>query len=431
MNQLRRRITVWQGTALAVSLVIGSGLLGLPGLIAKTGVDAGAVAWVAVALAAAPLIAIFSKLGLTYATAAGLSRYAEAAAGPWAGYAAAIIFFGGFSIGIPALALIGGSYAQSLFGLGTWAIPLFALAFLGIATAVNVRGIRMASVLNGASVVALIVIVVAIVALKAGYLAQGLEVVGRNARGQGHLRYLDVWRACALLFWAYLGWEGLSFGLEEFRDPKRSIPMVYWLSFFLVAVLYLFLGLTTTGALDSGVPLHGAAGLAALLRGNSLGNPLIVVMLLVIMANANAWVFGASRLVYAAGRRGIMPRFLGKLSRNDIPVASLGTLFCVYAGVILVRTLANLPIDGIILLVNQNLLVLYAFSIVAYWKVATGPMRWVVSILATGSWAFLLSGFTWWIVYPAACLAIGYWRYRQQEGAGATRAAEPAPVEAL
>src|SRR5207237_9441808 len=82
-----------------------------------------------------------------------------------------------------------------------------------------------------------------------------------------------------------------------------------------------------------------------------------------------------------------------------------------------VRTLANLPIDGIILLVNQNLLVLYAFSIVAYWKVATGAVRWIVSVLATASWAFLLSGFTWWIVYPAALLALGYWRYRQQEGA--------------
>ena len=57
---------------------------------------------------------------------------------------------------------------------------------------------------------------------------------------------------------------------------------------------------------------------------------------------------------------------------------------------------------------------LYAFSIFAYWRTEGGGVRWLVVALALVSWAFLLSGFNYWIVYPAALLALGFLTYRRR-----------------
>ncbi|HEX3290449.1 MAG TPA: hypothetical protein VHR46_03580, partial [Gaiella sp.] len=89
---LQRLITVPHGIALAVSMVIGSGLLGLPGIaLSEGGIHGAALGWVIVVASVVPLIAIFSRLGLRFASAAGLSRYAEVAAGSWAGSGVSLV----------------------------------------------------------------------------------------------------------------------------------------------------------------------------------------------------------------------------------------------------------------------------------------------------------------------------------------------------
>jgi amino acid transporter len=412
---LERLITVPHGVALAVSMVIGSGLLGLPGIaLAEGGVHGAAIGWVVVVVSVVPLIAIFSRLGFRFASAAGLSRYAEVAAGPWAGSGVSLVMAGSFAIGVPTLGLIGGAYLQDLLGTPHRSVGWFAIGILGLVTLANLLGVKVAGLINTASLAALVLVVVAVVALKAGYLGSGLHVL-RDASGGRDVHYFDVWTVSAVLFWAFLGWESLSFGLEEFQEPERSIPIVYWASFGIVAVLYLALGLTTIGADAEGLKIKGASGLTALIRETPVGGVLLPLMILVILANANAWVFGASRSIYAAGRAGILPRALGRLSGRSVPATSLVTLFAVYTLTILVVQYGQLSLTRLILIVSQNLLVLYAFSIFAYWKTERGRVRWLVASLALGSWAFLLSGFSYWIAYPAVLLLIGWVAYRRQE----------------
>src|ERR671933_687564 len=81
---LERRITLAHGVALAVSMVIGSGLLGLPGIaLQEGGLHGAAAGWLVAVLSVVAPVAVFSRLGFRFASAAGLSRYAEVAEGPW------------------------------------------------------------------------------------------------------------------------------------------------------------------------------------------------------------------------------------------------------------------------------------------------------------------------------------------------------------
>ncbi|MCX7710223.1 MAG: putrescine:ornithine antiporter, partial [Clostridia bacterium] len=48
----------------------------------------------------------------------------------------------------------------------------------------------------------------------------------------------------------------------------------------------------------------------------------------------------------------------------------------------------------------------------AYWRTEKKPQRWFVTICASISCVFLLSGFSWWIIYPLMLLLSGYIHYR-------------------
>jgi APA family basic amino acid/polyamine antiporter/amino acid efflux transporter len=235
-----------------------------------------------------------------------------------------------------------------------------------------------------------------------------------SVREFDQLSYVRVWRVCTLLFWAYLGWESLSFGLEEFRDPERSIPRVYWGSFVIVAAMYVLLAAVSLGAASRGFPVVGAAGLTRLVGDSAFGLCAKLVMLLVICANCNAWVYGASRLIFSGGRDGILPAFLGRLNTRRVPAASLATLLACYLGTVVFCALGLSSVTGLNGLSSQNFLVLFVFAIVAYARHGRGWTRWPVSIAGMGAGVFLLSGFTWWSIYPALLMLGGYVRFRNR-----------------
>src|SRR5512136_1524317 len=105
--QLQKTITLWRGLALAVSTVIGSGLLGLPGMALEIGtVHTVAGGWLLISVMLVPLVYIFAYLGLTFTSSAGLSKYAEVSIGAWGAHAVTAVLCGTFVVGIPVLALI-------------------------------------------------------------------------------------------------------------------------------------------------------------------------------------------------------------------------------------------------------------------------------------------------------------------------------------
>ena len=105
MTELKKTISIWKGTALAVCTVIGSGLLGLPGMTLE-------------------------------------------AVGPWGRYGVSVVLCGTFTLGIPVVALIGGSYMQKLFQLPDGTVWWLAIGILLVATSVNFLGVKMVNLLN-------------------------------------------------------------------------------------------------------------------------------------------------------------------------------------------------------------------------------------------------------------------------------------------
>lgn len=412
MTELKKTISFTRGMGLAICMLIGTGILALPGLALDAGTVYEAIlGWFLIAIVAVPLIEICSSLGLKFPSTAGLAGYAEKAVGPWGGYAVSYLVGGSFFFGLPAVALIGSEYMKQLFQLSEAGAALFAVLLVTLMFLSNLAGMRVISLINYASLAVLFLLIGLLIAFNLDFLGSGIRIASEAFSGNEHINLHNIWKVAALLFWAFIGWENLSFSLGEIKDPEKNVPRLYWLSFALVTSIYLVLALISTGASVSGVSLQGAAGLSGLVLFTPGGKLLIWLMIVVIAANACSWNFTASRLLYAGGRTGIFPQVFGKLSRSNIPVSSLIGLYILSIFLILGSYLFKIPVSTMMLFVSQNYVFLYAFIIIAYWKTETSWLKWVFSALSLLSLSFLISGFTWKIAYPILLIGFGYYRF--------------------
>ncbi|HNW37486.1 MAG TPA: APC family permease [Methanosarcina vacuolata] len=417
MTELKKTISFTRGMGLAICMLIGTGILALPGLALDAGTVYEAIfGWFLIAIVAVPLIEVCSSLGLKFPSTAGLAGYAEKAVGPWGGYAVSYLVGGSFFFGLPAVALIGSEYMKHLFQLSEAGAALFAVLLVTLMFLSNMAGMRVISLINYASLAVLFLLIGMLIAFNLDFLGSGLGIASKAISGNVHIDLHNIWKVAALLFWAFIGWENLSFSLGEIKDPEKNVPRLYWLSFALVTLIYLLLALISAGASVSGASLQGASGLSGLVLFTPGGKLLIWLMIVVISANACSWNFTASRLLYAGGRKGIFPEVFGRLSKRNIPVSSLVGLYALSIFLVFGSYLFKIPVSTMMLFVSQNYVFLYAFIIIAYWKTENGWKRWIFSVLSLVSLSFLVSGFTWKVAYPIFLIGFGYYRFLRSTG---------------
>ena len=418
---LKRNISMWQGVVLAIGMVLGSGLFGLPGLaIEQGGADAALMGWFLMALIMSPMLYVFIVLGRAYPQADGLTQYAQVAIagaqldsskGRMAKGAVSVLLAGTFALGIPASIWVAASYVLHAFGVESQtARAALTAVFLLAATLMNLRGVTVLAKVNAVSLYILLGVV--------GLLIFGnLDTLRVAATHVVNWRVSDfstqsLWAVMALLFWAFLGWENMSFGLGELREPQRNIPRVYAWSFICVIALYIALGLVMSGAAWQGRAVAGESGLLALFQTPWLRFVLGITMGMMIISSQNAWIFGASRMLYSAANEGFCPKSWAQLNDAQMPARALWLLFGAFAMSLLILAAQWMSVAQMMTLVSQNFMVLYAVSLLAYWRIiARQPtvVAVLMGLVASASCVFLLQGFTWWLLFPVLLLSIGGW----------------------
>ena len=315
MPELGKTITLKRGIGLSTCMLIGTGILALPGLALGIGnVYEVILGWLLISLIAIPRVQICARLGLKFPSTAGVAGYAEKAVGPWGRYSVSYLVAGSFLFGLPAVSLIGGQYIQQLFPSSNLNVTHFAILLATLMFISNLFGTRVLTLINYFAVATLFLLLSLLVVFNLDFLNLGFGIAGEALSGSGSasVNPKNVWNISVLLFWAFLGWENLSFSLGEIENPEKNVPRLYWFSFVLVAAIYILLALISVGASVSGVALKGAAGLSSLVLLTPGGNVLVWFIILVIAANACSWNFTASRLLYAGGRTGIFPAVFGR-----------------------------------------------------------------------------------------------------------------------
>lgn len=402
-----RRITLFSGVSIAISMVIGSGLFGLPGLVIQaTGPFNALAGWLAVIMIMPSMIYIFSYLGQRYPDTGGIALYAIRGFGEWSKGGVLLLTSGTLLIGMPAFFMVGGSYLTSLFHLNAmlWTSPLAILLAI-ITTAINIIGARQMGWLNSFAV-AFIMGIIVFVVIRAIPETLHLQHFSSTIPYQ-KLSFSNIWLAASIVFWAFQGWENLTFGFGEIKDPKRNIPKIFWISFTVVAISYLLFAVAISISALSGLPVQGLNGLVAFLPSGALGSLTLFVMMLVLVANANSWVFGASRAFLASAKSGMLPKILTYETNRQIPIVSLLSALIAYCCIIGAFHLLKIEPKYAFLITTQGFIILYGGAILGFFRETKGMKDRMVILVAMTGWMFLVQGFRLLILYPAIWFALG------------------------
>jgi amino acid efflux transporter len=357
--QLSKSLGVYRGTALLMNIVIGAGLLTLPGLAVKVAGGSALAAWLICAAAAVPLLAVFIILGSRYPDAGGITSYAGRAFGGFGQRATSLLFLGAVVFGLPSIALTGGHYLATVFG---GSAHVYAVALLLSALLPHLMPGEGAA--KAMAWIASTVLAVILVFIVAGFVGLSSAPPATAAAPAIAFDPLLAIAPFMMLVFAFTGWEVGAGIAEEFRNPKRDYPLAMILSFAAATGLYLAIAwlaqrVDLAGSFEAPFvaivkPVLGAWGATAV----------ALTAALIIFANLAGAVWGVSRMVFGLARDGLLPSPLAN-ARNGRPMTAVAATVGALLIVLLADAVFHFGMERLLGLAGQNFLILYGLAAAA------------------------------------------------------------------
>lgn len=404
-KRLNKTLTVWSGTAMAVSLVIGAGLLVVPGIAYHQVGTSAVYSWVLNAIFVIPLLIIFSHLGSIYPNAGGISGFTQEAFGRHLAAATEILMIGTFSLALPGVAFTAASYLAEAIKLDIGQTSAVAFTMLVSAILINIMGAKVASGLQQFLSYFLLFVLIAVT----------LSVfIFSPLNGEG-IAPLTEWNksipTLGLVFFAYAGWELLAFTTEEYKDAKRDFPKVVAFSFILVVGLYVLISVALQMSFNSDDPRLLKAPIAMLFQ-NSLGTYSTIFVALcgfvIIMAHLLGAIWGASRLVYSSSRERMLPEVFSNVFGNGVPVNAVVGIGVVLLIVATVCAMGYISVTTLFTLAGQNFFILSGFAVLSYLRLANRKVQIIIGGATMLMICLVISSFGVKLLYPLFLLALGY-----------------------
>ncbi|MEK6863030.1 MAG: amino acid permease [Nanoarchaeota archaeon] len=358
MEKLKRGLSLFDVTIAGVGVTIGAGIYALLGVATKT---AGNSIWLSFLIAA--VVAILT--GLSYAE---LSSIFKKDAGEYDYVEYAFNRKLAFIIGI--MILIAGIFSITTVSLGfagylnaflNTDIALAAIALIFIASLINYYSIKDVSRINEFATLLEILGLLFIIFF-------GLKFFGKVNYFEMPQGFTGVLEASALIFFAYIGFEGIIKFEEETKNPTKNIPKAIMLSIFTTSIIYILVALAAISII-SWQDLSKSNAPLALIAENGFGNiGFLILTLIALTATASTvliLIFTNSRMLYGMAEEKGLPKvfsLIDEKTRTPWLAIFLITLFTIIFALIgnikTVASITNIFLFLTYALVNLSLIVL-------------------------------------------------------------------------
>jgi APA family basic amino acid/polyamine antiporter len=341
---------------MVVGGVIGSGIFKKPGVMAA---QLGSPEWLLAVWVLAGLITLFGAL--TNAEIAGMIPetggqyiYFERLYGPFAAFLYGWAMFAVVQCGsIAAIAYVFAEYGTQLVKLpefspdiAAWSVHLpgigdvaplkeigakaVAAALIVSLTAVNYVGVRFGGMVQNiftlAKIAAMVLLMLGAFLLPTGGSVANLTAVSRTIHPQGLALVAAVAAALQGAFWAYDGWNKITYIAGEVKEPQRTIPRALLLGMLSVTAIYVLINVAYGYVLPVEVMARSklvAADVAEKCFAGG-GKWIALGVMLSTFGATNATILATARVYFSMARRNVFPRFIGRAHpRFHTPAASL------------------------------------------------------------------------------------------------------------
>jgi amino acid transporter len=312
------RLSVRSATVLGVGSMVGAGIFALLG---EAGAVAGAAVWISFligGIVAGLLGYVCAKLGMRFPSSGGLITYLEKGFGlgrvlgitSWLGYIAAVV------VVTAMVAVSFGGYAVSLFiGDGGWSgwDNVFITAVLVVMCALNMVGTKAVAAAQAA-------LVVGVLAVFGVFIFSTLPHIDTSLLAfDGYPSASKIIASVALTFFAFLGFNVLTFTAGDMEKPQRDLPRAMALSLGITTVLYVLIAIGVFGTLTVPEVIgYGETAIAEAARpqlGDAGFTAMAIAALLSTAGCTNATLYASDNLCNSLAEIRVFPAFLGGRGR--------------------------------------------------------------------------------------------------------------------
>lgn len=362
----RTGLTRGQAIPLAIGSVAGSGILFLPSAVYVESGKNSLLVWVVSVLLCIPMLLMFEDMVKTNPDGAGIESFVRRGLGDAFARCVPAMFLALVIVGLPAGSLVAGRYVSQASGSES-ALVITAVGVLLVALGFNFAGNRASSRVQLIGAWALITMAAILLVSALTRARFGIETVTPD-----NSAFYVLLPTAVLAFWAFAGFENLTFLSKEFRHPKRDfLPVsVIALSVYGVFTILLTLAIALRIPRDKVDDVAGLSQLAVDIQPRQVALVAVTVIAFGAMVlNAVSWVWGVSRLIVDASSQSVLPAWFAVTNSAGTPRRALALLAALFAVVLTVLAIVPSIVVDALATASAIFILMYLLCIVSYLRV--------------------------------------------------------------
>ncbi|RON71214.1 APC family permease [Pseudomonas fluorescens] len=328
MARLQRTLSLGSVVLFGIAYMTPIIVLGTFGILAQSTAGMVPAAYLAALVAMFFTAMSYGRMAAAFPVAGSAYSYVRKAISPNLGFIAGWAVLLDYLFLPMAIWLIGAAYLASAFpSIPQW---IWVLAFIGITSAINIVGLKLANGINALLMLVQFLVLIAFVALCVHYIGGDASTPLWTIKPffNGDMQMPLIMSGAAIACYSFLGFDAVSTLTEETRDPRRTIPRAIMLITLIGGLI--FVGVSYFVQIAHPSLQFDSVDSAAYEIARNIGGDLFVSIFLIGLivgqfASGLSAQASGSRLLFAMGRDGVLPKsFFGTLhARFGTPVNSI------------------------------------------------------------------------------------------------------------
>lgn len=327
---LKRYLTTYQLVLFGLAYMTPMIVFGTYGVLAKTTNGFVPTAYLVALIAMLFTATSYGKMVKAFPTAGSAYTYTRESISPHLGFLVGWVVLLDYFFLPMVIWLIGSSFLHAAFP--TLPIWLWILVFIILTTFINIIGIQVTTNANFFLMVFQLLVLAIFIILSIINLIQGVgagTIFSITPFFNSDLNPLLVVAGAAIAGYSFLGFDAVTTLSEEAIDPKKNMPKAIFLITIIGGVLFIisayFLDLVYPNFNQVPDTDTAAYEIALQIGGNFLSAVFLAGLVVAQFASGISAQTGASRLLYAMGRDGVLPKkvFGFVSSSTNTPVFNL------------------------------------------------------------------------------------------------------------
>lgn len=313
--RLLRAMGRWTLTALVTNSIVGSGIFGLPSVVAALLGHRSPLAYLIAAVGIGFVIACFVEIASQFGESGGPYLYAREAFGRVTSIEVGF-FLAALKLSVAAAAAdLFVDYLVEIWPAAGTALPRLAVLTLliGFLAAVNLRGVKSGAAVNDAFTVAKLVPLVLFAVSGSIFIFTKHATV--SAATPGAQPTAGVWlQGVLIVTYAYGGFEGAVVPMAEAKDPRHDAPFALFAALAAVALVYSAVQYVVVALLPGAASTTRPLAAAARLFWGGPGAALMSAGAMIsVYGYLTAMLLHSPRLLFALGENRDLPRVFARV----------------------------------------------------------------------------------------------------------------------